>query len=147
MNNWRLLKLETNNAFMNMAIDEAILQARITGKVPNTLRFFRWKPSAVSIGRFQEIQKEALIENCKKHGIDIVRRISGGGAVYHDYEGEITYSVTVATKDLGTEDIFTAYNLICNGLIEAIKILGINADFNLGDAKNCPNITVNGRKI
>jgi len=147
MNTWRLLKLKTHNAFMNMAVDEAILRARIAGKVPNTLRFFRWKPSAVSIGRFQEIQKEVLVENCKKHGIDIVRRISGGGAIYHDYNGEITYSVTVATQDLGTEDIFAAYNHICNGLIEAIKILGINADFNPGDAKNCPNVSMNGRKI
>jgi len=147
MNAWRLLKLKTNNAFMNMAIDEAILRARIAGKVPNTLRFFRWQPSAVSIGRFQQAQKEVLVENCHKHGIDIVRRISGGGAVYHDYDGEITYSVTVATEDLGTEDVFAAYNLICNGLIEAIKILGINADFNPGNPKNCPNISVNGKKI
>jgi lipoate-protein ligase A len=147
MNAWRLLKLETNNAFMNMAIDEAILHARIAGRVPNTLRFFRWQPSAISIGRFQEVQKEVLVENCKKHGTDIVRRISGGGAVYHGYDGEITYSVTVATEDLGTADVFAAYNLICNGLIEAIKILGISADFNPGDPKNCPNVSVNGRKI
>jgi lipoate-protein ligase A len=147
MNAWRLLKPETNNAFMNMAIDEAILQARTTGKVPNTLRFFRWQPSAVSIGRFQKVQKEVLMENCRKNRIDIVRRISGGGAVYHDYYGEITYSATVATEDLGTEDVFVAYNLICNGLIEAIKILGITAGFNPGDPKNCPNVSVNGRKI
>jgi len=147
MNAWRLLKLETNDAFMNMAVDEAILQARIARKVPSTLRFFRWHPSAVSIGRFQEVQKEVHVENCKKYGIDIVRRISGGGAVYHDYNGEITYSATVATEDLGTGDVFAAYNLICNGLIEAIKILGINANFNPGDPKNCPNVSVNGRKI
>jgi len=147
MKAWRLLKLETNNAFMNMAIDEAILWARIARKVPNTLRFFRWQPSAVSVGRFQEIQKEVLVENCRKYGVDIVRRISGGGAVYHDYDGEITYSVTVVTDDLGTEDIFVAYSLICNGIIEAIKILGISADFNLGDPKNCPNVSVSGRKI
>jgi len=147
MNTWRLLKSESNDAFMNMAIDEAILHARIAGKVLNTLRFFRWQPSAVSIGRFQQVQKEVNVENCKKHGINIVRRISGGGAVYHDYNEEITYSVTVSTHDLGTNDVFAAYDLICNGLIEAIKILGINADFNPGNPKNCPNITVNKRKI
>lgn len=147
MNDWRLLKLETHNAFMNMAIDEAMLQTRIAGKVPNTLRFFRWQPSAVSIGRFQEVDREILLENCRKNGVDVVRRISGGGAVYHDHDGEITYSITVATQDLGTEDIFTAYNRICNGLIEAIKEVGINADFNPGNPKNCPNVSVNGRKI
>ncbi|RLI15239.1 lipoate--protein ligase family protein, partial [Candidatus Bathyarchaeota archaeon] len=62
---WRLLKLETHDAFMNMAIDEAVLTARIKNLVPNTLRFYRWKPSAVSIGRFQNIQNEVLLDNCK----------------------------------------------------------------------------------
>jgi len=147
MNAWRLLKLETNNAFMNMGVDEAILRARIIGKVPNTLRFFRWQPSAVSIGRFQQVDKEVHVKNCRKHQVDIVRRISGGGAVYHDYDGEVTYSIIIATEDLGTGDIFAAYKQICNGLIEAIKTLGIKADFNPGDPKNCPNISVNGRKI
>ena len=147
MSAWRLLRLETSDAFMNMAVDEAILRARIAGMVPNTLRFFRWKPSAVSVGRFQDLPNVVNIENCKKHGVDVVRRISGGGAVYHDYDGEITYSVVVSLKDLGPADVISAYKLICNGLIEAIQLLGIEADFSLGDSKQCPNITVNGRKI
>jgi len=147
MNVWRLLKLETNNASMNMAVDEAILRARIARKVPNTLRFFKWQPSAVSVGRFQDIFKEVNVENCKKYGVDFVRRISGGGSVYHDYEGEITYSVIVSKKDLETADVFYVYKLICNGLIEAMKILGIHADFDSGNLKHCPNVLVNERKI
>jgi len=146
---WRLLKLETRDAFTNMAIDEAILTARIAGKVPNTLRFYRWKPSAVSIGRFQNPFKEVHVENCRKHGIDIVRRITGGGAVYHDQDGELTYSVVVNRKDLecAEMDMIYAYKAICDGLIEAVKILGTNAEFNPIDPKQCPNITVKGRKI
>ncbi|MGQ9459623.1 MAG: lipoate--protein ligase family protein [Candidatus Bathyarchaeaceae archaeon] len=146
---WRLLKLETEDAFTNMAIDEAILTARIAGKAPNTLRFYRWKPSAVSIGRFQNPFNEVHVENCRKHGIDIVRRITGGGAVYHDYAREITYSVVVDGKDLGCADMdmIYAYKAICSGLIEAVKILGTNAEFNPTDPKQCPNITINGRKI
>jgi len=144
---WRLLRLETNDAFTNMAVDEAIMTAQIAGLVPNTLRFYRWKPSAVSIGRFQDVFKEVNIENCRRYGVDIVRRISGGGAVYHDHDGEITYSVIVNEKDLGSLDVVSAYNAICDGLIEAAKILGIRADFHPGDPKHCPNITINGRKI
>ena len=147
MNPWRLLKLEVNDAFTNMAIDEAIMKARIEGTVPNTLRFYQWKPSAVTIGRFQNISQEVHIENCEKHGVDVVRRITGGGAVYHDCDGEITYSVVVNEKDLGSTDVIVAYNLICNGLIEAAKALGVTADFNLGDPKHCPNIAIGGRKI
>lgn len=139
--------MEVNDAFTNMAIDEAIVTARIEGSVPNTLRFYRWKPSAVSVGRFQDVSNEVLVENCRKYGVDIVRRISGGGTIYHDYEGEITYSVVSREEDFGTADVVYAYNAICNGLIEAAKILGVNADFNSGDPKNCPNISINGKKI
>jgi lipoate-protein ligase A len=132
---------------MNMAIDEVILRARITGKVPNTIRFYRWKPSAVSIGRFQDIYKEVSLDNCENQGVEVVRRITGGGAVYHDSEGEITYSVTVKREDLGAEDVTAAYDKICGGLIKALELLGVKADFNPGDYKNCPNVAVNGKKI
>jgi len=144
---WRFLKLEVKDAFMNMAVDEAILSARIAGIVPNTLRFYRWNPSAVSIGRFQDAFNEVYIENCRKHEVDIVRRITGGGAVYHDHVGEITYSVVVKESDLGFTDVASTYDVICKGLIEATKMLGISADFNLGDPKKCPNVTINRRKI
>jgi len=147
MRAWRLLKLETHNAFMNMAIDEAILKARIENLVPNTIRFYRWKPSAVSIGKFQSIGKEVHLGNCRKHGVDVVRRITGGGTVYHDAEDEITYSVIANKDDLEAKDITAVYAKIYAGLAEAVKILGLTADFNEGNAKICPNLTVNGKKI
>ncbi|MEM3697446.1 MAG: lipoate--protein ligase family protein [Candidatus Bathyarchaeia archaeon] len=147
MDSWRLIKLETHDAYTNMAIDEAILTARIHNLIPNTIRFYRWKPSAVSIGKFQNIQNEVKIENCEKYGVDVVRRITGGGTVYHDAEGEITYSVIADKKDLKAKDITEVYQKIYSGITEALKILGIKADFNQGDAKTCPNLTINGKKI
>ena len=147
MGAWRLLKLETHNAFMNMAIDEAILRARIAERVPNTLRFYRWKPSAVSIGKFQKPENEVYLDNCRRLGVDVVRRISGGGTVYHDAEDEVTYSLIAKTEDLGVTDIAAVYARVYAGIADALRILGITADFNEGDAKNCPNLTVNGKKI
>jgi len=144
---WRLLKPETYNAFMNMAIDEAIMKARIENHVQNTLRFYCWKPSAVSIGRFQNIENEVQLDNCRKHGVDVVRRITGGGTVYHDSEDEITYSVVANKKDLEAPDITTVYAKIYAGLAEAVNILGLRADFNKGNVKTCPNLMVNGKKI
>lgn len=144
---WRLLEIETRNAFENMAIDESILQARIRDLAPNTIRFYRWNPSAVSIGRFQQVEKEVHLENCKAHGVDVVRRITGGGAVYHDAVDEITYSVVAKKDDLGTEDINEVYNKIYSGLVEAVQTLGVKADFNRGNEKTCPNLTINGKKI
>jgi lipoate-protein ligase A len=147
METWRLLKIETDNAFMNMAVDEAIFTARIRNFAPNTFRLFCWKPSAVSIGRFQKVENEVQVENCKAHGVDVVRRITGGGTVYHDSEGEITYSVVASRDALKAKDIGEVYMKIYGGLSEALKILGIKADFNEGDAKTCPNMTVKGKKI
>jgi lipoate-protein ligase A len=147
MDTWRLLPLETNNAFMNMAIDEAILNARIAGEVPNTLRFYRWQPSAVSIGKNQSPEAELYLDTCKQLGVDVVKRISGGGAVYHDFEGEVTYSVTAKTADLGTNDITVVYTKIYEAITDALRLLGVPADFSSGDAKNCPNLNVNGKKI
>ena len=142
-----MLKLETHNAFMNMAIDEAILTARTEGHVADTLRFFGWKPSAVSIGKFQRVENEVQLGNCEQEGIDVVRRITGGGTVYHDAEGEITYSIIAGKEDLKAGDIAGVYERICDGLTGALRILGVDADFNEGSAKACPNLTVKGRKI
>ncbi len=132
---------------MNMAIDEAVLTAKIETRVPNTLRLYCWKPSAVSIGKFQVIENEVQVDNCKKLGVDVVRRITGGGTVYHDAENEITYSVVADKASLETQDIAAVYAKIYAGLVETLRILGITADFNEGNAKTCPNLTVRGRKI
>ncbi len=142
-----MLKLETHDAFMNMAIDEAILAARIEGNVADTLRFFSWKPSAVSIGKFQKVENEVQLENCKQRGVDVVRRITGGGTVYHDAEDEITYSLVASTEDLRAGDIADVYERIYAGLTKALSILGVTADFNEGNERACPNLTVKGRKI
>jgi lipoyltransferase/lipoate-protein ligase len=147
MQTWRLIPLEANNAFMNMAIDEAILIARTAEKVPNTLRLYRWQPSTVSIGKNQDPNSEVYLESCKALGVDVVRRISGGGAVYHDFEGEVTYSIVAKTSDMGTSDITTVYAKIYEAIKDTLRILGITADFSTGDAKNCPNMSVKGKKI
>jgi lipoate-protein ligase A len=132
---------------MNMATDEAILRARINDEVPNTIRFYRWNPSAVSIGKFQHAENELQLDNCKRRGVDVIRRITGGGTVYHDAKDELTYSVIAKKEDLGTRDITEVYVKIYAGLAEALKALGVTADFNEGNTKTCPNLTVNGKKI
>jgi len=148
MNIWRLIPLETHNAFMNMAIDEAILTARTENYVPNTLRFYQWQPSAVSIGKNQNPHEQVYLDNLHKQGVDLVRRTSGGGTVYHDQTGEITYSVTANTRDLSkTADITGAYTNIYAAITDALRLIGIPADFSPSNQKNCPNLTAAGKKI
>ena len=90
---WRLLVTEGNSAFTNMAMDRAVLVANSKGKVPPTVRFYTWKPAAISIGYFQSLRDEVDLAECDKHGVDYVRRITGGGAVFH--EKELTYSIVI----------------------------------------------------
>jgi lipoate-protein ligase A len=146
MNTWRLIPLQTHNAYTNMAIDEAILTSRIQNLVPNTLRLYQWQPSAVSIGKNQNPQQQVHLTALSKLGVDLVRRTSGGGTVYHDQTGEITYSVTARTQDLG-KDITAVYTSIYAAITDALRLLGIPADFSPGNHKNCPNLTVAGKKI
>ncbi|MEE9488937.1 MAG: lipoate--protein ligase family protein, partial [Thermoplasmata archaeon] len=80
-----------------MALDEAILEARRDGRVRPTLRLYGWSPPAVSIGYFQRLDEEVHTGTCEDLGIDVVRRITGGGAVLHDKE--VTYSVTASETD------------------------------------------------
>ncbi|MBU0635721.1 lipoate--protein ligase family protein [Candidatus Micrarchaeota archaeon] len=138
---WRLLELESNNAFQNMALDESICEHVSQGKSPPTIRFFKWNPSAVSIGYFQSLEQEVNQAKCKELGIDIVRRRTGGGAVYHDRDGEITYSM-IAPESFFPKGITESYWNICGHIITGLAHLGIQSDF-----KPINDIIVCGKKI
>lgn len=140
---WRLLRHGARSAYENMAIDESILKHVVAGKSPCTLRFYRWQPSAVSIGYFQGIEEEVDLKACEAHGVDVIRRLTGGGAVYHDYEGEITYSVTMPDDYPGLpRSILDSYDLLCKGLVLGLQSLGMPAEF-----KPINDIIVGARKI
>ncbi|MDR0460343.1 MAG: lipoate--protein ligase family protein [Nitrososphaerota archaeon] len=148
MNTWRLLPFEVCSAAWNMAVDEAILQARIAEQVPNTLRLYRWSPSAVSVGRNETVDERVYLQTAQQLGVDVVRRCSGGGTVYHDCDGEVTYSVVAKVSNLGSlNDVTCVYFKIYEAIADALRLLGVSADFNTGDTKNCPNLTVGGKKI
>lgn len=138
---WRLLPLRVDDAFTSMAIDEALLKLSAEGKSPNTIRFWRWLPSTVSLGCFQSVEHEVNLEAAKKYGVDVVRRITGGGAVFHDHDGELTYSVVCKQGD-APDDIIESYRLICGGLVNGFKNLGLEAEF-----KPVNDILSNGKKI
>lgn len=133
--------MESRPAADNMAVDEAIAAGIAAGSSPPTIRFYTWKPGAVSIGRFQRLRDEADLDSCAAAGIDVVRRQTGGGAVYHDERGEITYSV-IAPESLFSNDIKASYREICGWIVAGLANLGITADF-----RPINDVTVNGRKI
>ncbi len=128
MTEWRVIQLEEHDAYVNMAIDESIMEHIRDGKANPTIRFYRWKPSAVSIGRFQSMNDEVNISRCRSEGIDCVRRITGGGAVYHDYDGELTYSI-IGQEKLFPKSIWESYRMICGSIINGLKRINIEAEF------------------
>ena len=143
MERWRLLDLHVADAYTQMALDEAILRAVGEGKAPKTIRLYRWRPSAVSIGYFQSVEEEVDLEACRRLGVDVVRRITGGGAVYHDYDGEITYSLIAPEADPRIpRDIPESYRVICGCLVRAFEHLGLQAEF-----RPINDILIGGRKV
>lgn len=124
---WRLIKDGYHAGFMNMAIDEAIMIAHRKGLVPPTIRFYQWSPPTVSLGYFQDLKKEVDIDVCRKLGINIVRRPTGGKAVLHDQE--LTYSFIISEKHpLINNSILETYKKISGGMIRGLSYLGITAD-------------------
>lgn len=136
---FRLVKFREDNGAMQMAIDEAILVTRAKGLIPDTLRFYSWKPACITIGYFQSLEKEINLNKAKEQGIDVVRRYTGGGAVLHDKE--LTYSIVISEKKV-SKNIEKSYEEICSFIILGLKKLGINAEF-----KPINDIIVGGKKI
>jgi len=128
VNQWRYLETGANDAFFNMGLDEAILESVASGSEPPTLRLYRWNPSAVSVGYFQGVRDEVNLNSCASLGIDVVRRLTGGGAVFH--ADELTYSLVVPeTHPLAAGGILDSYKAICAGVVAGFKVLGIQAEF------------------
>jgi lipoate-protein ligase A len=144
---WRLIIHGASPAYDNMAIDEAILRHvaayKTSRRSPPTLRFYTWDPSAVSIGYFQGIEQEVDLAVCEEEGVDVIRRLTGGGAVFHDRDGEITYSLAIPNDYPGVPSkVLDSYGVLCEGLVLGFKALGLNAEF-----KPINDILVGGKKI
>lgn len=90
---WRILDLSYSSPFQNLALEEALVQGDLSGDFTPTIRVWV-NPSAAVIGRFQDIKSEVDIEFCEQNGIQIVRRFTGGGAVYHD-EGNLNFTIVM----------------------------------------------------
>jgi len=126
-----------------MAIDEAILDAHLSGIVPPTLRVYGWEPRAVSIGYGQKLS-ETVESRIKARGYDVVRRPTGGRAVLHDFELTYSFVGSAGGADDGalSESVIVAYKQICQGLIHAFKGLGVDLELgesssNYKDAQDC----------
>lgn len=148
---WRFLPVVLNDGYTNMAIDEAILLSRIKGIVPNTVRLYQWSPSTVSIGMHQSIKQEVDAAEIERRGFQLVRRISGGGAVLHASGAEITYSVVARIPELiANESKGTAIESCYYVILEAIQrtLAKISQSVSsMPGVIHCPAMLVDGKKF
>lgn len=119
---WRIFQEEANRGSFNMAADEYLL----TYSKQPCIRFYQWQPACISIG-YNQLLSDINIQTAREEGIEIVRRPTGGRAVFHDTQ-DYTYSVISPLALFG--DVQKAYAEICSWLLSAFKEIGIRASLN-----------------
>ncbi|WP_138796766.1 biotin/lipoate A/B protein ligase family protein [Halostella sp. PRR32] len=123
---WRFVSEESRSGAMNMALDEIAAETASTGGI-RTVRVYQWDPSCLSLG-YRQDPESVDWEYCEREGIDVVRRQTGGGGIYHDSFGDISYSIIAPADDL-PGDLMDCYGLLCEPIVEAFQRMGVFAEF------------------
>jgi len=139
-NEFRIIDTGVREGRANIAFDAALIEERQAGRVPDTIRFMRFPPTAL-IGRHQDLSREVNLAYCRKHGIGVVRRITGGGAIYLD-QGQLGWELVFHRSTLGIAALPDLAREICDAAASGLRKLGVNAQFR---PRN--DIEVGGRKL
>ncbi len=137
---WRFLDSGLVAPAESVALDEAILEAHSVGSVPDTLHFYVRERPTVSVGYFQKVAETVDLEACRRLGVAVVRRGSGGSSIYTD-RGQLIYAVVARSEDLPpTPD--ESFALVCGAVARALSALGV-------EARHRPvnDVEVGGRKV
>jgi lipoate-protein ligase A len=124
---WELVHVAPQSPTLHMALDEVLLDAVSAGQRAPTLRIWEWARPAVVMGRFQSLRNEVDAEGARRHGIEVVRRISGGGAMFIEPGNTITYSIVAPLTMVEGMSFEQAYALMDAWVIAALGELGIQA--------------------
>lgn len=124
---WKLIPGQPTPPLLNMALDEVLAERVSRGERPPTLRIWGWSQPCIVLGRFQSVRNEVNEDEAARHGVQIVRRISGGGAMFIEPEGAITWSI-YAPQDLVRGMSFAeSYALFDSWVVDALRDLGLDA--------------------
>jgi len=142
METWRLLDTGARPAAENMALDEALLESKAAENIPHTLRFLQFSSPTVLVGHHQSIEEEVRLDYCRARGIEINRRLTGGGALYWG-RNELGWEIYVSKKDSRIPGrIEDLYRKMGEAAALGVRHLGVRAYFR---PRN--DIEVQGRKI
>lgn len=134
MKQWYFINSGPCSPSFNMALDEALLNWHSEKLIPPVIRFYEWNPATLSIGYFQQANKEINLDEVRRQGLGFVRRPTGGRAVLHDKE--LTYSIIVdETYPNIPPTVTEAYRVLSEGLLIGFQNLGLNAYFSVPDTE------------
>jgi lipoate-protein ligase A len=124
---WRLIHEEPQDPALHMAVDEVLTEEVAAGRRPPTLRVWEWAAPAVVIGSFQSLRNEVDAEAARRHGVTVVRRISGGGAMFVEPGNTITYSLYVPDALVQGMSFADSYAFLDDWVLGALGELGVRA--------------------
>ena len=133
----RVLPYQTYSGALNMALDYSLARSASQNDPP-VLRFYGWQPYCLSLGYHQD-QTLVDFEQVQAKGYDVVRRPTGGSAIFHSEE--LTYALILPRADINHHDIYRFFHLL---LARALNTLGYDVELNYEDDDE--NYLKQGRK-
>lgn len=126
---WEVVDDPAVSPLVNLALDEVLTDRVGDGRRRPTLRIWEWDESAVVIGSFQSYRNEVDPEGAARHGFQVVRRISGGGAMLMGAEQIITYSLYVPVSLVAGLTFADSYAFLDDWVLQALRGIGIEATY------------------
>jgi lipoate---protein ligase len=123
---WRLITDNAREGSVQMALEEVAARTALDDDV-RTVRVYSWEPSTLSLGYRQE-PGSVDWAYCEREGIDVTRRQTGGGGIYHDRSADISYTIVAPAEEV-PGDLMDCYALFCEPILDAFRRMGIDADF------------------
>ena len=124
---WQLIREGPRPPEMHMALDEVLTYEVGRGARPATLRIWEWTQNAVILGRFQSVRNEVDPDGAAKHGVKVVRRITGGGAMFTEPQNAITYSLYAPESLVKGLSFVDSYAFMDAWVLEALRSMGVEA--------------------
>ncbi|HEY5230361.1 MAG TPA: biotin/lipoate A/B protein ligase family protein [Galbitalea sp.] len=124
---WEIIHGKAESPQLQMALDQVLAEEVGAGRRGPTLRIWEWDRPAVVIGSFQSVRNEVDMENATKYGFEVVRRISGGGAMFMEAGSVVTYSIYAPAALVEGMSFADSYAFLDEWVIVALKSLGIDA--------------------
>ncbi|WP_434315952.1 lipoate--protein ligase family protein [Leifsonia sp. P73] len=126
---WQIVHAKAVSPLMHLALDEVLTTEVGEGRRGPTLRIWEWDRPAVVIGSFQSVKNEVDPVNAEKYGVEVVRRITGGGAMFMEAGSVVTYSIYAPADLVQGMSFADSYAFLDEWAIIALKSLGIDASY------------------